>query len=399
MFVGKSLANIRIMNNLSRQQLAEKIGVTEQAIWQYENGYVSPKMEVINKLKAFFHVKSSYFYNQDLIEKVGTTPINVEHIAYRSETINSLSKSKSESMHVQFIDAFLKKIEKNIQYPKSVLLELRNETIQFLQNHSLLEREKQIKYVAEMAREKIGLNQDSNNNLLYLIEKAGAFVFEKEIGETIDAYSLWTEDDRPYIILGSIKKSAVRRNFDIAHELGHLLLHYKMDFTMQDKKAYRQLEDEAHLFASAFLLPEEKFREDCNNILKKSNPDSYIDLKQKWQVSLQALGMRAFRLGLISYQQFRYFYMLINKKGYRKSEPLDDVIPISKPSKVKSILQLLFDEGFYSVTKLMDELRVDRYFLTILTGIDEAFFEKNQQKEFPDFTVEKVFRFKKKRAL
>lgn len=49
MFIGKSLTNIRILNNMSRKQLADKINVTEQAMWQYENGYVSPKLEVVNK--------------------------------------------------------------------------------------------------------------------------------------------------------------------------------------------------------------------------------------------------------------------------------------------------------------------------------------------------------------
>jgi hypothetical protein len=45
---------------------------------------------------------------------------------------------------------------------------------------------------------------------------------------------------------------------------GHLLLHYKVEFTMQDKKSYRQLEAEAHAFASEFLLPESQFRTDCS---------------------------------------------------------------------------------------------------------------------------------------
>lgn len=48
MFIGKSLAHVRMLNGLTRGQLAEKVGITERAIWQYENGYTSPKLEVIN---------------------------------------------------------------------------------------------------------------------------------------------------------------------------------------------------------------------------------------------------------------------------------------------------------------------------------------------------------------
>ena len=110
MFIGKSLANIRILNGLTRGQLAEKIGITEQAIWQYENGYTSPKLEVINKLKKIFHVKASYFYHMDLLDKEKSGNIQASHIAYRSETINSMSKTQSELMHIRFLDLFIKEI-------------------------------------------------------------------------------------------------------------------------------------------------------------------------------------------------------------------------------------------------------------------------------------------------
>ncbi len=389
MFIGKSLANIRILNGLTRGQLAEKIGITEQAIWQYENGYTSPKLEVINKLKMIFHVKASYFYRIDLLDKEEFGNVQAHHIAYRSETINSMSKTQSELMHMRFLDRFVKKVESKINYPPNLLVQIRKETLRYLQQNPQVEREVQIKYVANLARQAIGLPKDSNQNLLFFMEKAGAFIFEKEIGDTIDAYSLWTEDERPYIMLGTIKKSAARRNFDLAHELGHLLLHYKVEFNMQDRKSYRALEDEANSFASEFLLPEE-FEEDCKNIVKVSNPDAYIDIKQKWEVSLQAIAMKVYKLRLMEYQQYRYFFMSINRKGYKTLEPLDNVIAISRPSKMKSILQLLFEKGIYSVSSLMDDLKVDQTFLTILTGIEKEFFDRYQQKEEKVFTMSEL---------
>lgn len=389
LFFGKSLTNIRILNDLSRGQLAKKIGVTEQAIWQYENGYTFPKLEVVNKLKMIFKVKASYFYRADLLDKAHFENIQLQHIAYRSETMNSLSKTQSELMHIRFLEEFLLKIESKISYPPNILLQLRNETVDYLKQNPTVNRETQIQFVADLARRAIGLPKNSNQNLLFLLEKAGAFIFEKEIGKTIDAYSLWTEDNRPYIMLGTIKKSAARRNFDLAHELGHLLLHYKVEFNMQDRKSYRTLEDEAHSFASAFLLPEE-FRKDCEEIMKVSNPDSYIDIKEKWEVSLQAIGMGLYKLGLMEYQQYRYFFMSINKKGYKEMEPLDDKIAISRPMKVKSLCQLLFSNGVFTVTGLMEDLKVDQAFLTILTGIENEFFCQYRQSEREVFTTREL---------
>jgi Zn-dependent peptidase ImmA (M78 family) len=190
-------------------------------------------------------------------------------------------------------------------------------------------------------------------------------------------------------MLGTIKKSAARRNFDLAHELGHLLLHYKVEFNTQDRKSYRALEDEANSFASEFLLPED-FVVDCKNIVKVSNPDSYIDIKQKWEVSLQVIAMKVYKLGLMEYQQYRYFFMSINRKGYKTLEPLDNVIAIRRPSKIKSILQLLFEKGIYSVSSLMDDLKVDQTFLTILTGIEKEFFDRYQQNEQKVFTMSEL---------
>lgn len=388
MFVGKSLTNIRILNEMSRAQLAEKLNITEQAVWQYENGYVSPKLDVVNKMKSIFNVKSAYFFKEDLLEYTKVDNVRIERIAYRSETINSAIKTQSELMHVKFLDAFIKKIQNKIKYPKNIIYELREKVLEYLNSNQYVDRSVQIKYVANLAREYIGMPKGTNKNLLFYLEKAGAFIFEKAIGEKIDAYSVWSEDNVPYIVIGNIKKSAVRRNFDLAHELGHLLLHYKMEFNMLDKKIYRTYEDEAHLFASEFLLPEEDFSQDLAKTIKKSNPDSYIELKEKWLVSLQAMAMRAKNLDLITQSQFRYFWMNLNSKNYREIEPLDNDLPIEKPMKIQSILQLLFEKEIYTLEDLKEDLKVDTKYISILTGIEEAFFNKYNSQVSKSFSID-----------
>lgn len=384
MFIGKSLTHIRMLNDLSRSQLAEKIDVSEQAIWQYENGYASPKLEVVNKLKSLFKVKSMYFYKEDMLKNVELDNIKIENIAYRSDIINSVYKTQGEKMYLHFVEAFLKLIEGKIKYPKDIILELRAKSISLFQMDENIDREELIKIIAKMSREILGMPKNSNQNLLFILEKAGIFIFEKEIGEKIDAYSLWSENNRAYIVLGTVRKSAVRRNFDLAHELGHLLLHHKQEFINNDKKTYNKLEKEADLFASEFLLPSEAFEKDFEKVPKKSNPKAYLDLKVKWSVSLQALAVKAYRLELIDYQQYRYFFISINKYDYKKIEPLDDIISIKRPTKIKSILQLLFEKNLLSVEELLTNLLVDLPFLINLTGIEEEFFLKylNTEKEF-----------------
>lgn len=189
-------------------------------------------------------------------------------------------------------------------------------------------------------------------------------------------------------MLGNLKKSAVRRNFDLAHELGHLLLHYKVEFAMLDKKSLREYEQEANLFAGEFLIPRSEFKSDFQFISKVSHPNSYIELKKKWMVSIQALAFRSHYLDLISYQQYRYFNIMLNRLDYKVVEPLDEELAVPRPGKLRSILQLLFEKKHLSLDWLLDVLGVDIEFLRNLTGIDVDFFKQYQTKQAKQFSID-----------
>lgn len=85
-------------------------------------------------------------------------------------------------------------------------------------------------------------------------------------------------------------------------------------------------------------------------------------IKEKWFVSYQMIAVRAYKLNLISQQQYRYFWMSINKKGYKKREPLDDKLIIERPMKIKSILKLLFNNNVINIEKLLDEMHIESNF-------------------------------------
>lgn len=382
MFIGGNLSNLRIAKGYSRNQLANMLNISEQAVWQYENEHTSPKLQTLNELKSIFHVKGTYFFNADIPTRFETNKqIPIMNIAYRSRTMNYISKTQTEAKHLAYLEGFVHYITKNLSIPTDQIRQLRNECITYL-NKTNDSRSEQIYYVANLARNRLQLDHHSNEHLLFSIEKSGVFVFEKSIGDYIDAYSLWTENSRAFIILGNLKRSAARRNFDIAHELGHLLLHYKLEFTQLNKKDYKEVEKEANLFAGAFLLPEEQFRQDMLHIERKTNPDAYIELKEKWNVSLQVLGYRAMHLGIITTREHRNFYASLHRKGYLKEEPLDKVIPIQRPEKIKSVFDLVIKESIINFTHMLDtDWRVDIEFLYKLTGIDISFFKNYIPKE------------------
>lgn len=383
MFIGENLTNLRIMHGYSRKQLSEQLGVTEQAVWQYENDYTSPKMQVVNELKRIFSVKSKYFYTKDMLTQHMTPAnVNVMNIAYRSKVLNVISKTQAEAKHVEYLDTFVNYITAKVNLPTLNIIRLRDEVIDYL-NRSGEDRITQIYHVASMARKKIGMESCTNDNLMFLIEKSGVYVFEKAIGEKIDAYSLWTENHRPFIILGNMKRSAVRRNFDIAHELGHLLLHYRLEFVNLDRKEHKAIENEANLFAGAFLLPTEDFTSDLKGIAPHmTNPDYYLELKTKWKTSLQVLGYRAAHLGVMDAKAHRNFYAAMHRRGYLEKEPYDQSIPLQKPMRIKSIIDLLSTRGIVDVHQMIeDDWKAEISFFHQMTGIEIDFFKKYMAKE------------------
>lgn len=371
MFFGEKLQSVRELNGLSRKELADKLNVSEQAVWQYENEYTVPKFEIATELKKIFNVKAQFFYSEPFITNIS----KVESIAYRAEDRDARKKTKMETSFIDFTSYFLNKFESRLNLPNTNISQLRDESIKLYNKLADSDgRVLQLEKIAENAREKLGVV--TNSDLLYRLELSGIYILEKNMGSSIDAYSTWTNQEKPFIILGNKKKSAVRRNFDLAHELGHLLLHYKMDMDSLTKDEHKKIEKEANDFASFFLLPKKQFLEDFSTISKKSNPDSYIDLKMKYMVSISALEYRAYKLGLLTFEENRYFYAKLNQKDYKKNEPFDEDITVIRPGKIRSLLDLIFRNHLFSLNDILNDYYVDRSFLESLLGLENGFLEK-----------------------
>lgn len=368
MFFGEKLQSVRELNGLSRKELADKLNVSEQAIWQYENQYTVPKFEIANEMKKLFNVKAQFFYTEPFTKNIS----KVESIAYRSEDREARKKAKMETTYLDFISYFLDNFENKLNLPVSTIKQLREESIQIFNLSNKENNEaSQLEIIAEKARKKLDIQ--SNEELLYKLELSGIYILEKNMGASIDAYSTWTNEEKPFIILGNRKKSAVRRNFDLAHELGHLLLHYKIDMDSLTKDEHKKIEKEANDFASYFLLPREEFLKDFSLISKKSNPESYLDMKMKYMVSIGALEYRAYKMNLLTFEENRYFYATLNRKGYRKNEPLDEDISIVRPGKIRSLLDLIFKNQLLSLNDFLNHYYLDRVFLEDLFGFENKY--------------------------
>lgn len=56
----KNLKKLRLERKLSQQKLAENFGITQQAIYNYENGITEPDIYMLKQLADFFHTSVDY---------------------------------------------------------------------------------------------------------------------------------------------------------------------------------------------------------------------------------------------------------------------------------------------------------------------------------------------------
>ena len=83
MFIGSNLECVRTLNGYSRKELAEKVSVSEQAIWQYEVKNMMPEINKIYELSNLFNVQTSYFIS-DQPKILKEKSVEKQTIAFRA---------------------------------------------------------------------------------------------------------------------------------------------------------------------------------------------------------------------------------------------------------------------------------------------------------------------------
>lgn len=124
---------------------------------------------------------------------------------------------------------------------------------------------------AEKQRAAVGLN--NGFDLSKLVTQNGGEIEYIGIFDKDQTDAIVVQPDNSFVIHLSSETGALRDNFTIAHELGHLLLHWpkvKKAHVGHGMRATRWVDEsnkdlircewEANWFASAFLMPESEFR-------------------------------------------------------------------------------------------------------------------------------------------
>jgi len=336
--LGDKIRQARVLRGKSITELAVELGVSKQAVFQYENDITEPKREVIFRLTGVLDFPVNFF----------TTPYATEIRKSNTFFRANLTASKSEKMSLEeraalvayfydFLQEYLDMLVLNI--PKYDDTEL---------------DEKDYETIAMKARAFWELGNGPILNMVSLLEENGVVLSTVKVTDKkIDAFTQPHNKNIFCVIIEDTKHSMVRRNFTLAHELGHILMHSSASFDELEKEAKKRIEDEANLFAASFLLPRNAFIQDLRD---PHDLDFYIYLKRKWHVSILAMIMRARSLRLIDEKSYMSLIKKYNYRRYRLNEPLDDIITIKKPVLFEQSLRLLLDSGHLTIDALMSNM-------------------------------------------
>lgn len=191
---------------------------------------------------------------------------------------------------------------------------------------------------AQLVRAKWAIGTGPVGHLVRLLENHGVLVvFSPPQTASVDAYSFESRL-RPVVVLNPIKRDYYRQRFDVAHELGHLVMHTDAE------PGSRIIEEQANRFASELLMPATEIRDLLPATMGGNVWRNLSKLKEQWGVSMQALLFRARRLGRLGDVSYRNAMTTISARGWRRDEP-GLINTIEQPSLLPKAIELLAHEG------------------------------------------------------
>ena len=316
LFEPDRLVQARLARGLKKVELAQRVGVTAAAIGQYEGGRTRPSASVIGKIAVALHFPVAFFEAGRPISS-----LSEERAHFRRLRATSAGARARQVAYLSLLEELVARVERDVQLPVVDIPSFDLESGD----------RREIESTAARVRAAWGIGNGPIANVIALLESKGCVVVRLASEEEgIDAYSRWS-GERPIIVLTLDKRDAARSNFDAAHELGHLVMH------PDPEPGSRQAEEQAQMFAAAFLMPAEAIR---SELPRRFDLPTFFALKQRWRVSVQALLYRARVLGTVSEPMYKRAMTLISMWGWRTGEP-EPIAGGSDPFVLSAALDLL----------------------------------------------------------
>lgn len=324
----------RELCGLTQEELAERIQHDQSLIAQIESGSKQPSENVLVAIAMATGFPPAFF-------KKGSSPdLPVGSLLFRAHARLSRQERIQAYRYAQLLYEVSDHMAKRVNTLPIRIPEFKPDPV----------------HAARVTRSELGLSPDRPiGHLINTLEKGGVLILALPILlEGRDAFSAWVGQEQalPVIFLSG-GKTGDRLRFNIAHELAHLVMHRGR------RDEGKELELQAHQFASELLMPEEGIRTD---LVAPLTLTSIAPLKPKWGVSIQALVKRAKDLDIISSRQYRYLFEQIGVRGWRMQEPLHLSVPVEKPRAFRKMAELIYNRPI-DMKKFADDVKLAPTFI------------------------------------
>lgn len=332
LFNGKRLKVARVYRGKSVEVLAKETNINKKDILAFEDNKYKPTLENALKLSNILHFPKDYFFSSENLKIIvedshfnpNSTIPRLEEISYKEKLI------MLRKLYLFF--------ENYVGFPE-------------LDLPADLNRHDNMEILSEKIRKHWNLWSDEKPiplNLGDIMMAKGILISQMNIkrkGASAFTQKQSVDSQVKYVVsLGEDRNIAPIRNHDLACELGYIV---SSILNLPLKKF------DCEEFAAAFLLPKQAF---LNNLEDMNELDSYIKLKAKWAVPISLIIYRSYSLGIISYKKYNYLLNEWYKKGWDKSEPLDDNFKLNDSSLLKMAYETLLENNIISNSTLIDNL-------------------------------------------
>ncbi|MDO6644695.1 XRE family transcriptional regulator [Acinetobacter guillouiae] len=347
-FNGLELKLLRQFNELTLDDLGNKLDYTRQYLHKVETGQTIPNDQFVEKVANYFNVPHSFFMQ---IKSV----LQEDQIHFRSNRTAKVSFKQIVIARGEYTKRLTEYLDSKLRLPKYDIYSSENE---------LITQDPAIESIAEQCRGKWGLGLGPISSMVRLCETHGIIVTTfPSVSKEVDALSLATK--RPVFVRNEAKESICRQRFDLAHELGHLVLHDGI------VTGDRLTESQANHFASALLIPQVMMRTHFSTWYKNGrfNWSKLSEFKQTWKVSKAAILYRAKQLGLLTPEQYTSGVIYLKKTGEGINEKEDHLIPKEKPELLQACFNMLAKKKIFA-EDVAAALDVNVSFLENLVGMN-----------------------------
>ncbi|MCI9307793.1 MAG: ImmA/IrrE family metallo-endopeptidase [Lachnospiraceae bacterium] len=342
-FIGDRLKSARQFRGYGITDLSKLVGISKQSLSLYENGDNIPPHENVLALAHVLGFPYEFFMRED------NCKILTDNTYFRSQTSATKKDRLAQTVKLEYVAKMYEVLLEYVDFPSIDLPKIEFPSAEDSCEYDSDEVLQEIEVIADKLREDWKLGRGPIKNLQYILEEHGIIVTGfRSVNQKIDAFSQRVRvpgGEYMYIIalaLGS--KPTQRLRFDMAHELGHILLHPWGEETDDlSKDEFNGREKQANMFASALLLPRDSFGEDVAPYA--TDLEYYKYLKKKWNMSMQAMMYRARQLNIITANQFQYMMRRVSKNGWRTKEP-GDVPGNMNDTIFQGAIDVLFEEGY-----------------------------------------------------